>query len=88
MKTYNIGNSRVKKCWSYIQKEKRQKSEKVFSKVIDSITRDCNKAIFTDFWHTNFDSDTNIIEIGGFKIAYSKYSLRENTYLFSFISEL
>lgn len=85
MKTYFIGNKPIKSCFNYISKEKTKKAEAIFTKVIAKLHPDCKQALNSSFWHVNYNSNTQIIEIAGFKIACEKYTLKPNTYLFSFI---
>ena len=87
MKTYFIGNQPIKSCFNYLSKDKTKKAERIFTDVIAKFNPDCKQALNTSFWAVEFKSNTQIIEIAGFKIACGKYLLRPNTYLFAFINE-
>jgi len=88
MKTYTIGNKPIPKTWRYISKDKNQKASRVFAKVISKLHPDCKGAYLQSSWPVNFEDDSKIIEIAGFKVVYAEYLLRPGTYLFSFIQTL
>lgn len=88
MKTYKIGNKQVTKVLSYRQKEKAEKANRIFTKLIRKKQPDCKRASICAFWPVNFDSDTPVIEKAGFKICYEKSMLHPGVYFYAIIKEI
>jgi hypothetical protein len=85
MKTYTTGDKPIPKTWNYISKDKNEKANRIFAKVINKVCPGCERAYLQSSWPVNFGDDSKIIEVAGFKLVYSEYLLRPGAYLFSFI---
>ena len=87
MRIYSNGNNGIKTTISYRSHDKTDKANKVMAKLIKKVFKDCEIANMQSCWPVGFDSNDTIIEYLGFKIIVSKYTLRENYYLFAFVKD-